>query len=145
MFRRLLDRKLLKCICRLRGEDFADAEVRRQVFAGSTEFKSALEKRIAIVYGFDEDFVIAKLVTFNPGTRTESDVVVLGPSGKTIFRDESLLFRSVDQSLKEESFEVYAPVEYGDEHKKQRREQGYKSDIAKMVGDLLNPSVVSAK
>ena len=137
MFRRLLDRKLLKCICRMSVEDFSDAEIRHQVFAPTTEFRSTLEKRIASVYGFDEDFVIANLVKFKSGTKTESDVVVLNPSGKRIFRDESLLFRSVNLSLQEEYFEIYAPAEYGDEHKKQRREHEYKSDIVKMIHEAL--------
>ena len=139
VFRRLLERKLLKRICSLKVEDFVDAEIRRQVFTPSMEFHSALEKRIANVYNFDEDLVITNLVKFKPGTRTESDVVVLTPSGPRLFRDESLLFRSVNQSLQEENyFEVYAPVEYDDEHRKQRREHEYKSDIVKMINEALS-------
>ncbi len=138
MFRRLYDRKLLKCICRMTGKDFPDAVLRSQVFTGSTGFLSDLEKEIARVYEFDQDFVIANLVTFKSATRTESDIVVLSPSGSTLFRDESALFRSVNQSIQEEYVEVYAPVEYGDDDcEKQRREHEFQSDIVKMIENLL--------
>ena len=138
MFRRITERKLLKRIFRATEKKFADPAIRREVFGESNAFFKPLEKKIADVYHFDEDFVIVNRVSFKSATKTESDVVVLGPAGETIFRDASVLFSSVNESIQEQYLDVYAPIEYRDDREKHRKEKTFFMEISEMIIELLN-------
>jgi DNA replication initiation complex subunit (GINS family) len=139
IFKQLQDRKLLKMIFEAQEQDFADPQVRKTLFGDSSDFFEKLEERIARVYGFDKNLVIAKRLSFKSATRTESDIVVLRPGGKRLFRDESALFSSVNQSIQEQYFHVYAPVAYKDDREKRKRQTEFFTEIAKMITELLTP------
>ncbi len=72
-------------------------------------------------------------------TKTESDVVVVGPSGKKLFRDASVLFNSVNQSIQEQYLDVYAPFQYRDEREKNQKEHTFYTEISAMICEILNP------
>jgi uncharacterized protein len=140
IFRQLQDRKLLKMIFEAQERDFEDPEVRKTVFGDSNDFFGLLEEKIAGAYGFDKNLVIAERLSFKSATRTESDIVVLRPGGTRLFRDESVLFSSVNQSIQEQYFHVYAPVSYKDDREKRKRQTEFFSEILKMIKELLSPS-----
>jgi len=139
IFRQLQDRKLLKMIFEAQERDFEDPEVRKTVFGDSNDFFGALEQKIASAYGFDKNLVAAERLSFKSATRTESDIVVLRPGGRRLFRDESVLFSSVNQSIQEQYFHVYAPVCYKDDREKRKRQTEFFSEILKMITELLGP------
>lgn len=140
LFLRLRERRLFKCIFEADQNDFADPVTRSFVFAGSRDFYKPLEKQIAKQFGFDENHIIAYTITFNSATKTESEVPVLHRSKTTVFHDESALFKSADQKIREQHFHVYAPAEYGgDEKQKKKKYREYKDAILKMLEELANP------
>jgi HD superfamily phosphohydrolase len=141
MFDRLEERRLFKCILDVNIKDFPDPSTRNFVFAGSKEFYKPLEKRVAKEFGFNPIHVIAYGVNFEPATRTESEIPVLHRQTKpTLFNDESALFQSADQKIREQHFHIYAPVEYaGDEKQKRKKLREYRERILEIIGDLANP------
>ena len=139
IFQQLQDRKLLKMVFEAQEHDFADPQVRRILFGDSTDFFGQLEEKIAAAYGFDKNLVIAKRLSFKSATRTESDIVVLRPGGRRLFRDESALFSSVNQSIQEQYFHIYAPVSYKDDREKRKRQTEFFTEITKMITELLIP------
>jgi uncharacterized protein len=140
LFDRLRERRLFKCIFDVDQNDFPDPSTRNFVFAGSKDFYKPLEEQVAKQFGFERNHVIAYGVTFDSATKTESQVPVLHRTKTTLFDDESALFKSVDQKIREQHFHVYAPVEYsGDEKQKKKKYRGYKEAILKMIQTLANP------
>lgn len=140
IFKRLRERRLFKCIFEADQNDFHDPWVRDFVFAGANDFHRSLESMIAKHFGFDANYVIAYTVTFASATKTESEIPVLHRTKTTVFHDESALFKSVDQKIREQHFHIYAPVEYrGDERKKSRQFREFKMVILQMIQKLANP------
>jgi len=140
LFDRLRERRLFKCIFEVDQNDFPDPSTRNFVFAGSKDFYKPLEEQVAKQFGFDPNHVIAYGVTFNSAIKTESQVPVLHKTKTTLFDDESALFKSVDQQIREQHFHIYAPVEYkGDEKQKKKKYREYKEAILNMIQTLANP------
>jgi uncharacterized protein len=141
MFDRLRDRRLFKCILDVSINDFPEPSSREFVFAGSKDFYQPLEQRIAKEFGFSPHHVIAYGVNFEPATRTESQVPVLHSQTKpTLFNDESALFKSADQKIREQHFHIYAPVETtSDEKQKRKKLREYREGILNIIRDLANP------
>ena len=141
MFDRLWERRLFKCILDVNENDFPEPSTRAFVFAGSKEFYKPLEERVAKKFGFNRHHVIAYRVDFEPATKTESQVPVLHKHTKpTLFNDESALFKSADQKIREQHFHLYAPVETNDDEKQKRRKmREYRDGIVEIIQDLANP------
>jgi len=140
LFQRLRDRKLFKCIFDADPNDFPDASIRNFVFAGSKEFYEPREATIAEEFGFEREHVIAYTITFDSATKTESEVPVLHRSKTTVFHDESALFNSVDEKIREQHFKIFAPFEYrGDEKQKKRMQREFKESILRMIEKISNP------
>lgn len=140
IFQDLQERRLLKRIFNATERDFADPDVRKILFGDSDVFFPALEEQIAKMYGFDKNLVVAQRLSFKSATRTESDIVILYPAGPRLFRDSSALFSSVNQSIQEQYFNIYAPISYKDDREKRRREREFFTDIVKMIEKLLTSS-----
>ncbi len=138
IFRRLVERRLLKCILNVNQNDFADPAARMMVFAESDKFHTALEGMIADHFKIDEkDLVICKLVTFPSAVKTESQVLVVEPGrNPSHFLQESVLFGAVNQAILEQRFQVYAPVTYRDERDKNKRSREFREEILGMIGKL---------
>jgi uncharacterized protein len=140
LFERLRERRLFKCILDVDQNDFPDPAVRSFVFAGSKDFHKPLETMVAKQFGFDENHVIVYPIAFSSATKTESEIPVIHKTKTTVFHDESALFKSVDQKIREQHFHIYAPVEYGgDERQKSKKFREFKEAILKMIQDLANP------
>jgi uncharacterized protein len=140
IFLRLRERRLFKCILDVDQNDFPDPTVRNFVFAGTKDFHRPLELKIAKHFGFDENCVIAYTISFNSATKTESEIPVIRRMKTTIFHDESALFKSVDQKIREQHFQIYAPFEYGgDEKQKKKKTREFHEVIVKMISELANP------
>ncbi len=144
LFRQLHDRKLFKVIFNAPEKDFADPEVRRNLFGDSDQSFAPLEEKIAKTYNLDRNLVIAYKLSFKSATRTESDIGILHPVGLRFFRDASVLFSSVNQSIQEQYFHVYAPVSYKDERDKHKRQKEFYSDIVKMINEIFGPGTQSS-
>jgi hypothetical protein len=140
IFRRLVERKLLKCILNVNQNDFADPDARIMVFGESNWFHSPLEAMIAEHFKIDEpDLVICKLVTFPSAVKTESQVLVVDPvKAPTYFLQESALFGAVNQAILEQRFQIYAPITYKDEKDRKRRGKAFREEILAMIENLAS-------
>jgi HD superfamily phosphohydrolase len=140
LFDRLRERRLFKCIFDVDQNDFPDPSTRNFVFAGSKDFYKPLEEEVARQFKFDPHHVIAYGVTFDSATKTESQIPVLHKTKPTLFDDESALFKSADQKIREQHFHIYAPVEYkGDEKQKKKKYREFKEAILGIIQALANP------
>ncbi len=141
MFDRLQERRLFKCILDVNTNDFPEPAIRNFVFAGPKDFYKPLEQRVAKEFGFNPYHVIAYGIDFPPATKTESQVPVLHKQTKpTLFNDESALFKSADQKIREQHFHIYAPVEtIGDDKQKRKKFREYREGILKIIQELANP------
>jgi len=141
-FTRLTNRDLLKCIFSAKEKEFEKAapEIRHLVFTEPTpdKFCLVLEKNVAEAYGFEANLVIAKVVKFKPATQTESEIIVLRPSQPTPFHEASTLFSSVDEAIKEQRIEVYAPAVY-EERTKKKQQHDFHNQIFEMIIKLAHP------
>jgi uncharacterized protein len=141
VFRRLTDRRLLKCILDIDEKDLPEPAVRMQVFAESDEsdrFHRALEAMIADHFKMheDKDLVICKLIGPS-GVKTESEVLVVEPGQKeSRFYEESVLFGTLKEALLKQKFQVYAPVVYKDEKDKKKRGREFREEILAMISKL---------
>jgi len=60
------------------------------------------------------------------------------------FEEESTVFQSIDESLKEVWVEVYAPVSFKDKRKKEKKLKAWKTeiiDILKNIADLTSEEI----
>jgi hypothetical protein len=104
----------------------------------ATTLARLLERAVAETYGFEPNFVIAKIVKFKPATQTESEIMVLHPSQPTPFHEDSTLFSSVDEAIKEQRVEVYAPAVYHDRDKK-KQQRDFHNQIFEMIIKVASP------
>jgi HD superfamily phosphohydrolase len=141
MFERLNERRLFKCILDVNIKDFPEPTTRNFVFASSKKFYKPLEQRVAKAFGFNPLHVIAYRVDFEPATKTESEIPVLHRQTKpTLFNDESALFQSANQKIREQHFHIYAPVEnIGDDKQKRKQFREYREGILEIIQDLAKP------
>lgn len=140
IFKKLRDRELLKCIFSAKEKEFENVapEIRLTIFTNTGEIRKSLEKAVAETYGFDRNLVIAKVVKFKPATQTESEIMVLRPPRPTPFHAASTLFSSVDEAIKEQRIEVYAPASYEDRDKKKQQREFY-NQIFEMIIKIAHP------
>jgi hypothetical protein len=136
----MADRELLKCIFSMKEKEFENVapEIRHSVFTKPADLCKALEKMVEEKYKFETNFVIAKIVKIKPATQTESEIMVLRPSQPTPFHEESTLFSSVDEAIREQRIEVYAPAHY-DERDKKKQHRDFHNEILDMILQLANP------
>jgi HD superfamily phosphohydrolase len=140
LFKGLYNRELFKCIFDADQNDFPDPNVRNFIFGGSKEFYKPLEEAVAKQFGFDKNLVIAYTIRFDSAARTESEIPVIHPTKEpTLFHDESALFRSVDLKIREQRFQIYAPIKYQDEKEKKTRFREYESAILILIDKLADP------
>lgn len=139
MFTRLLQRRLFKCIFSADEADFPDPLVRNFVFAGPRDFYKSLETMVGEQFGIDPNHTIAFMIQFDSATRTESEISVIHSYKTTPFHDESALFKSADQKIRERHFHIYAPFEYVDELDKKRKLNEFRVAILDMLNRMASP------
>ena len=138
IFTRLADRNLLKRIFSVKENRFENPALRLSIFDNFDKFRGPLEDLVSATFGYEKELVIANLVNFKPATRTESEIMVLGPK-PVGFREESVLFSSVDEAIKEQRIEIYAPAIYDDRDNRRKRERDFHEQIFEMIIKLANP------
>ena len=69
IFRRLRDRRLLKCIFDIDHNDLSNPSSKMMVFTGSGYFHRPLEKLIAEQWHYDKNLVICSPVTFKSAAK----------------------------------------------------------------------------
>lgn len=139
LFTRLYKRHLFKCIFDVDQNDFPDPTVRNFVFGGSTDFYPKLEASVAKAFGFDQNHVVAYMISFDSAMRTESEIPVIHRTKTTLFHDESALFKSVNQKIREQRFHIYAPAKYEDEREKAKKIQEYKNVTLDLISRMADP------
>jgi uncharacterized protein len=133
IFTRLRNRELLKCIFSVGEREFDVApEIRRVIFTQPEKIFTSLEEQIADKYKFEKHLVFVKMVKFKPATQTESEIMVLRPAMPIPFRQASTLFSSVDEAIKEQRIDVYAPAVY-DERDKRKQLREFHNTILEMI------------
>lgn len=140
IFTRLRNRELLKCIFSASEKEFDTVapEIRRVVFTEPERIRVPLEKLVADTYKYEKHLVIVKIVKFKPATHTESEIMVLQPAQPTPFHQASTLFSSVDEAIKEQRIEIYAPASY-EERDKKKQLRDFHNQIFEMIVSLAHP------
>jgi len=143
VFRRLAERRLLKCIFSARPQDFGDPKSRKFIFEGERGFLESVENAVADRYSFEPSLVIVncfKLKSVRSQAATsEGEIIVLHPRGRRSFDQESTLFRSINEAIEDQYIEVYAPIQYLDDRDKKRRQREFESDILEIIETLAGP------
>ncbi len=141
IFRRLSDRRLFKRVYAGRPPDFAPA-TRRILFEADKALFTKIEAKIASTYGWDQNLVFAKKITHKSvrtqATTNEGQITVIKPGERSVFDEESALFKSINDAIREEFVEVYAPVSYKDEKEKKKLQNEYHRDITAMIEQIAN-------
>jgi len=143
-FTRLYNRQLFKCIFDVDQNDFPDPNVRNFVFGDAKDFYKPLEKTVAGMLKLDSNEVIAYTIKFDSATRTESEIPVIHRMKTTVFHDESTLFKSVDQKIREQRFHIYAPISFQDDKDQKKRLREYKNGILELIGKMADPQTTLA-
>jgi hypothetical protein len=151
IFKRLAERRLLKCIYEKSAERFVDAESKQALFAGiypneltKEVLFAELEKLIAERWNFDKNLVICHLIKFKSAIKTESEILVVAGGRKpTLFQDESAIFRTANESIQEQYLQVFAPWEYKDERDKKRCMAEFSTEIESMIKQILRAEPAS--
>jgi HD superfamily phosphohydrolase len=138
-FTNLYNRRLFKCIFDVDQNDFPDPTVRNFVFVDSHDFQGLLEEAVAKQFKLDKNEVIAYKIKFDSAARTESQIPVVHRTKTTVFHDESTLFSSVDQKIREQRFQIYAPVRFQDDKDKKKRLREFKNAILEIISDMADP------
>lgn len=112
--------------------DLSERDMREIEQAIETKF--GLERRLVIVNSFDIKSVREQ------ARNSEASIGVLTPEGPVNFESESVLFRSIDEAVKEKYIEVYAPVTYKHEKEKRLRQKEYKQEIRKILIEFAKTS-----
>ena len=130
--RRLAERRLFKIVFRRPVSDFPDLVLDANRVAS---IAAAVESEVAALLRCSPEEVIFK-VHRSPPTRKSEGAVLVGRTNGQLepFETRSLIFRSIDQSLREEHLECYAPL--SDPDVQQRRKQ--KAEVGELVTRLIN-------
>ncbi len=75
---------------------------------------SSIDSRAVILHFFSIESVRAQ------SRNSERSILIRRTQDRRLFEEESTLFKSIDEGLKEEWLECYAPVTYRDDHEKRR-------------------------
>ena len=68
---------------------------------------------------------------------SEGEIIIIDRSGnKRSFEEESTVFSSIDESMKDMYFEVYAPLEYADQKDKNEKLKKLKKGISKILREM---------
>jgi len=149
IFTRLHQRRLFK---RIFSEKVKDLEIVDERFKDkiinitskeNTNVRRKLEKQIASlnILKCKEEYVITNSFTIKSvkemSRNSEGEIIIIDRSGnKRSFEEESTVFSSIDESMKDMNFEVYAPLEYIDQKDKTEKLKELKSGISKKLKEL---------
>lgn len=146
IFTRLYQRRLFK---RVYSEKLKDIEITNERFSDkiinitskeNEKIRKLLEKKISLLdlLKCDQECVIANSFTIKSVKEmpqdSEGEIIIVDRIGKKKrFEDESNVFRSIDASMKDINFEVYAPLEYVDQRDKKNKLSKLKEQITGLL------------
>jgi HD superfamily phosphohydrolase len=142
IFRRLLARDLFKEILRVNLNDL-DLLAKNALLsldpAKEKQITSGLERAVSDAYSeFEEEFVIVKIIRQKSAGQTEGSVVVRGNDGSLReFREESILFSSIDTRTQEQQLVIFTPMTWADDINKAKRREFYRQELVPLVNDYL--------
>lgn len=146
IFKRLCERRLFK---RVFSEKLKDIEVTDDNFKDkiiditSIEnecLRKELEKQIAALEALKckEEYVIVNSFTIKSvrelSRNSEGEIIIIDRRGnKKSFEEESTVFNSIDESMKDRYFEVYAPLEYNDQRDKTVKLERLRQEVSTIL------------
>lgn len=137
--RRLADRRLLKIVFRRPVADYPDLILDA---SGLASIAITLEQQVAGVLEVAPEEVIFKLHRSPPTRKSEGAVLIARPSGQpSPFETKSQVFRSIDQSLREEHLECYAPMEHSDEQRSKRLRATVDELVSRTIRNMLEKQI----
>jgi len=143
IFDRLLRRQLFKEIFKIRLRDL-DPLARQALLEAdksrALQLATEIERAVADSNkGMDEHFVIARIVTQKSAAQTEGSILVVRSDGSdpVEFRQESVLFASIDSAIQEQYLAIYCPVEWNDDADKRTKTEQYAKELRPLINDLL--------
>ena len=136
--RRLAERRLFKIVFRKSVTEFTDLILDASVF---DSISATLEGGVAEILGVQPEEVIFKVHRSPPTRKAEGAVLISRGTGQpTQFETESLVFRSIDRTLREEHLECYAPIDGVDDHQRKERTGKVEDFVIRRIPELLDPS-----
>jgi len=134
LFRRLAERRLLKIVFRRAMTEFPDL-ILDSDRAGS--LATLIEKDVAAVLNVEPEEVIFRVQRSPPTRKSEGAVLIAGPNNQPQpFESRSMVFRSVDQSLREEHLECYAPLDNLEEQERRQVLSDVEAAVVRQLGRL---------
>jgi len=140
--RRLAERRLFKVMFRRLVTDIPALALN---VGGVAAIAPTLESEIAEALSqhsggtVHPEEVIVKIQKSPPTRKSEGNVLIRLPNGQPqTFESRSLIFKSIDQSLREEHLECYAPFEESDEQRRQKIRTEIGELVTRRVQELLS-------
>jgi len=135
--RRLAERRLFKIVFRRPVTDFPDLVLDANRVAS---IAGELENATAEILSVAPEEVVFKVHRSPPTRKSEGAVLISRSSGQLEpFEARSLIFKSIDLSLREEHFECYAPLITSDEQERRRIKSDISEILTKRIQELLRP------
>jgi HD superfamily phosphohydrolase len=134
--RRLAERRLFKIVFRRPVSDFPDLVLDANRVAS---IAATIEREVASLLPCSPEEVIFK-VHRSPPTRKSEGAVLVGRTNGQLepFETRSLIFGSVDQSLREEHLECYAPLIDPDVQQRKKQETEVAELVSRLINELVN-------
>jgi hypothetical protein len=149
IFKRLYNRLLFKRIFseKLKDIDMLNERIKDKIIninsKENEDLKRKLEKEIASIklLRCKEEYVIVNSYTIKSvremSRDSEGEIIIIDKSGnKKSFEEESTVFSSIDESMKDMYFEVYAPLGYTDQKDKNKKLMKLKEEISKILKEM---------
>ena len=141
IFEKLYKRNLFK---RIFSEKFKDLEIKdkdKLINITSKEnenLRKELEQKIAGLVHCEKEYVIVNSFTIKSVREMSRDsegkiMIVLEKENKKAFEEESTVFSSINESMKDMYFEIYVPLEYADQQEKYKRKRALEEEIIAML------------
>ena len=132
--RRLTERRLLKIVFRRPVIDFPNLVLNSDRVKAAAP---AIESEVATILGVAPQEVILKVHRSPPTRKSEGAVLIAGRNNRPeSFENRSMIFRSVDQTLREEHVECFAPLDGRDEQVRRRALSDVDAAVAKQLAAL---------
>lgn len=144
IFKRLYDRKLYK---RIFSEKLKNIYIRNEKFKEklinitskeNEKLRKKIEKQISALLKCKKEYVIVNCFTIKSvremSRNSEGKIIIIDRTGnKKNFEEESTVFSSIDESMKDVYFEVYAPVEYVDQKNEREEIKKFQKEILEIL------------
>jgi len=141
--RRLADRKLLKVVFNRRVTAFPELVLDAE---RSREVAPDIEAEVADILGVHRNEVIFRVHRSPPTRKSEGKVLISGRNNRLEpFESRSLIFSSIDQSLRDEYLECFAPLDGRNEQDKRRVLSDVEAAIERRLRELAGQNDASGE